>query len=94
LGRLENIIARNNKRPGEKIVVSLALGGILLVLILLAIFTDLGKPPVPVRPPGSAQGSGAPGAGSAAPVGPAQHVHGVLLRAPAHSKTAPAAPQK
>jgi hypothetical protein len=95
LSRLDNIIARNkrNRRPNEKVLVTLVLAGIVFVLILLAIFTDLGVPPVPPRPPASAQGSAAPGTGSAvqADPQPVRHVHGVLLRAPAATRAVPPA---
>jgi hypothetical protein len=87
VGRLENIIARNQRpnRPRERIVVSLSFGAILLLIIGLMLFTDLGLPP------------GAAGAGQAVPApartAPAghvgKHVDGVLLRAPAAAKPAP-----
>jgi hypothetical protein len=53
VGRLENIVARNQGkgRSREKVVFQIALAAIVLVLILLAVFTDLGRPPVP--PPSS-----------------------------------------
>jgi hypothetical protein len=94
LSRLDNIIARNNKRPSEKTLVTLVLSGIVLVLLVLAVFTDLGRPPVPVRAPGEAVGSGSAGAGAGhavvgePPRGPVRHVHGVLLRAPSSSRPA------
>lgn len=49
MGRLENIIRRNspNQRPRERVVVSMVFGGIVLLIIALMVFTDLGKPPVP-----------------------------------------------
>jgi hypothetical protein len=84
MGRLENIIARNRGqgRPREKLMVSLVLGAIVLLLIVLAVFTDLGVPPGPAP---ASPGSAATGSGSAA--APVRHrdqrVDGVLLRAPA-----------
>jgi hypothetical protein len=51
VGRLENIVARNQGkgRSREKVVFQIGLAAIVLVLILLAVFTDLGRPPVPPR---------------------------------------------
>jgi hypothetical protein len=75
VGRLDNIIARNRRpnRMHERMVVSLVFGAIVLLILALAVFTDLGAPP---EPPG-AQG---------APRAPApdrgKRVDGVLLRAP------------
>lgn len=88
MGRLDNIIERNNARPSEKVMVTLVLSGIVLVLLLLAVFTDLGMPPVPAQPPGRAAGSGAAGAPAEPPPGPANHVHGVLLRSPPANRPA------
>lgn len=47
MGRLDNIIARNRRpnRLHERLIVSLVLGAIVLVIIALAVFTDLGLPP-------------------------------------------------
>jgi hypothetical protein len=47
LGRLENIIARNQpgRRPREKVVVSIVFGAIVLLILALMVFTDLGLPP-------------------------------------------------
>lgn len=70
MGRLENIIERN-QRPShyrEKLLVWLPLGVIGIVLLVLTVCTDLGMPPVPAN------------AGSAAPARPADRVDGVLLR--------------
>jgi len=88
MGRLENIIARNQRpnRPRERLVVSLSFGAIVLLILGLMVFTDLGLPPQ----------ANAPDAGQAAPVRPAprahtgRHLDGVLLRAPA-GPVAPAA---
>jgi hypothetical protein len=86
MGRLENIIARNQRpnRPRERLVVSLVFGGIVLLILALMVFTDLGLPP------------GAPTSGTAAPAAAAprardgKHVDGVFLRRPAAQ--APARP--
>jgi len=94
VGRLENIIARNTKPPSEKVVVTLALGVIILVLLVLAVFTDLGKPPIPASA-GSAAGPDPAGSGSAAVDRPRdKHLDGVLLRSPhaAPAARAPVAP--
>ena len=54
VGRLENIIARNRRanRPKERTIVMLVVGLALLVILGLMVFTDLGIPPSPKRPPG------------------------------------------
>jgi hypothetical protein len=90
VGRLDNIIARNRRpnRLHERLIVSMVFGLIVLVIIALAVFTDLGVPP----DAGDARGrSGEPGgpdrqAGSSAPGAPAadrgKRVDGVLLRVP------------
>jgi len=46
VGRLDNIIARNKRsiRPRERTLVSLTVGFAILVILGLAVFTDLGKP--------------------------------------------------
>jgi len=46
VGRLENIIARNkpSMRPRERTLVSLVVGFIILLILGLAVFTDLGTP--------------------------------------------------
>jgi hypothetical protein len=76
MGRLENIIARNRRpnRPGERLVVSLAFSAIVLLILALMVFTDLGLPPDAPR-------AGEPSAGPAAPGHRGKHVDGVLLRA-------------
>jgi hypothetical protein len=84
VGRLENIIARNRRdgRPRERVVVSLLFGGIVLLILGLMVFTDLGKPPEPPRDDATA-----PATAPAGKRGP--HVDGVLLRrshAPAPAK--------
>ena len=77
MGRLEDIIARNQRkgRSREKWMMSLVLGVIVLVLIVLAVCTDLGMPPVPAAPSeGSARGSGT--------AAERRQIDEVLLRAP------------
>lgn len=46
MGRLDNIIARNkpSMRPRERTLVSLAVGFAILLILGLAVFTDLGTP--------------------------------------------------
>ena len=93
VGRLENIIARN-QRPNqmrERMVVSLGFGAIVLLILGLMVFTDLGKSP-------NAPDASAP---TAAP-SKYKHVDGVLLRrsppprpaAPAPATPAPATPAR
>lgn len=75
MGRLEDIIARN-QRPNqmrERLVVSLAFGAILLLILGLMVFTDLGRPPDPR--------SRAPA--PAVPERGGKRVDGVLLQKPA-----------
>ncbi len=51
MSRLDNIVARNKRqRPKEKTVVSLVIGFAILLILALAVFTDLGKPPTPDKP--------------------------------------------
>jgi hypothetical protein len=75
VGRLDNIIARNRRphRLQERMIVSTAVGLIVLLILALVVFTDLGLPteardapatPAPVQP------------------GRAKRVDGVLLRTP------------
>ena len=47
VGRLENIIARNRRgnRPRERLVVMISFGAIVLLILGLMVFTDLGLPP-------------------------------------------------
>ena len=74
MGRLENIIARN-RRPNqmrERVVVSLVFGAIVLLILGLTVFTDLGIPPntdsaTRASPTGSAPADEAATRGSAAP---------------------------
>jgi hypothetical protein len=88
MGRLENIIARNQRpnRPRERLVVSLAFSAIVLLILALMVFTDLGLPPD--APAAGDTPSARPGA-PAGPAGPARndgrrgkHVDGVLLWRP------------
>jgi len=54
VGRLENIIARNKRslRPRERTLVSVAFSAIILLILALAVFTDLGRPGgAPEQPP-------------------------------------------
>ena len=78
VGRLDNIVARNRRpnRLHERLIVSMVLGLVVLVIIALAVFTDLGLPP----DAGDARGGqGAPGAPAA---DRGKRVDGVLLRVP------------
>ena len=47
MGRLENIVARNRRgqRPPERVVVMIGIGLFVLLILVLAVFTDLGTPP-------------------------------------------------
>ena len=47
VGRLDNIVARNRRPSGlqERVIVSTLFGLIVLLVIALAVFTDLGLPP-------------------------------------------------
>jgi hypothetical protein len=88
VGRLENIIARNQQPRGsrERLYVSLGFGVVILVILALMVFTDLGTPPVPA-------GAAKPPAGGSAPA-PAprgQRVDGVLLRSAGPARPAPPA---
>ena len=52
VGRLENIIARNRpgRRPQERVVVTMVVGAVILLILVLAVFTDLGRPPADPSP--------------------------------------------
>jgi hypothetical protein len=52
VGRLDNIIKRNQRggRPRERTIVSLGIGLIVLLILFLAVFTDLGRPVQDARP--------------------------------------------
>jgi hypothetical protein len=75
VGRLDNIIARNRQpnRMHERMVVSLVFGAIVLLILALAVFTDLGAPP---------EAPGAQGTPRAPAPDRGKRVDGVLLRAP------------
>ena len=93
MGRLDNIIARNRRpnRLHERLVVSLLLGVIVVLILALAVFTDLGLPPEardargrPGEPgqagePDPSRARGTPGAPAA---DRGKRVDGVLLRVP------------
>jgi hypothetical protein len=74
VGRLDNIIARN-QRPNqlrERMAVSLGFGAIVLLILALMVFTDLGKSP------DAPDEDAAPAA--ARPVNHDKRVEGVMLR--------------
>ncbi|HEV7555670.1 MAG TPA: hypothetical protein VGO00_09465 [Kofleriaceae bacterium] len=52
MGRLDNIIKRNQRggRPRERTIVSLGIGLIVLLILFLAVFTDLGRSPQDTTP--------------------------------------------
>jgi hypothetical protein len=88
VGRLENIIARN-QRPNqlrERMVVSLGFGSIVLLILALMVFTDLGKSPdAPADP--------VPAAAAPRPINREKHIDGVnLWRVPAKKPAAKPAP--
>jgi len=81
MGRLDNIIARNRRpnRLQERVIVSTLFGFVVLLIIALAVFTDLGRPP---------EARDAPVAPAAAPApGHGKRVNGILLGTP-HAKPA------
>jgi hypothetical protein len=85
VGRLENIIARNQRpnRPRERLVVSLSFSAIVLLILGLMLFTDLGLPPgASAAGPSVPARTGAPAHGGKPekPEKPDKHVDGVLLR--------------
>ncbi|HEY0193024.1 MAG TPA: hypothetical protein VGC42_18030 [Kofleriaceae bacterium] len=82
MSRLDDIIRRNqpNGRPRERVVVSMVFGAIILLVIGLMVFTNLGAPPVPE--PSAAE-----------PVAHPHHADGVFLGRP-RPRPAPAAPAK
>ena len=97
MSRLDNIISRNRRpnRLHERLTVSLVLGAIVILILALAVFTDLGLPPEardargrPDEPAGQAAGPGGPEGSDAraTPGAPAadrgKRVDGVLLRVP------------
>jgi hypothetical protein len=95
VGRLDNILARNRRpnRLHERLIVSLVMGVIVILILALAVFTDLGLPPEardargqPGEASGQAggqqDGSGAHGTPGAPAAGRGKRVDGVLLRVP------------
>ena len=98
MGRLDNIIARNRRpnRLHERVIVSLVLGAIVVLILALAVFTDLGLPPEARDARGRAgeaagqasgqasapDGSGAHGTQGAPATARDKRVDGVLLRVP------------
>ena len=85
VGRLDNIVARNRRPSGlqERVIVSTVFGLIVLLVIALAVFTDLGLPPE-ARDAPDARDTG-PAAGA---VPDHSRVNRVLLRQPS-AKPAP-----
>jgi hypothetical protein len=90
VGRLENIVSRNQRRNRlpERVIVSMVVGAIVLLIVFLTVFTDLGLPAgardVPDVPPGP------PRQAPAAEPRDGQRVDGVLLRrAPVRPAPAP-----
>ena len=95
MSRLDNILARNRRpnRLHERLIVSLVMGAIVLLIIALAVFTDLGLPPEardargrPGEAAGQAawqaagqDGSGAHGTPGAPAADRGKRVDGVLL---------------
>jgi len=89
MGRLENIIARNQRPKGsrERFYVTVGFGVAILVILFLMTFTDLGTPPMPRRAApvpaaAPASGGGASGAGAPGAEQRGKRVDGVLLRTP------------
>jgi hypothetical protein len=89
VGRLDNILARNrrsHRRINERLIVSMAMGLIVLLILALMVFTDLGLPPV-------APDAGTPNRETFQPPPPrpelGHRVDGILLRAPARSAPTP-----
>jgi hypothetical protein len=84
VGRLENIIARNQRPKGsrERFWVMVGFGVTILIIIVLMTFTDLGMPPVPrkAEPAESGAAPGAPGAAGSGTEQRGTRVDGVLLR--------------
>ena len=107
VGRLDNIIARNRRpaRLQERVIVSMLLGAIVLLVIVLAVFTDLGLPPdareirrahqpAPASAPAARDPGGAPSADQLGPPTVQAHsrrVDGILLRTPPPPPPRPAA---
>lgn len=53
MGRLENIVARNRQGawPRDKKLTMAAIGVLVLVVLFLLVFTNLGRPPAPPQAP-------------------------------------------
>jgi len=80
LSRLDDVLERHQRRTRqtrERITWIAIVVGLFVVVMVLLIFTDLGKPPLPA-------GTAAPAAasGSSQPPPPRSSVDGVLLGAP------------
>jgi hypothetical protein len=77
VGRLENIIARNQRPAGarERFAIMVGFAVLVFVVAILMMFTDLGVPPTPARDPAAGPGSAAPPR--------ARRVDGVFLGTPA-----------
>jgi hypothetical protein len=96
MGRLDNIIARNRRpnRMHERLIVSMIFGVVVLLIIALAVFTDLGRPPEAGDAGDAPAARDAPAAGAApgsrATGGHGKRVDGVLLRTPPRPPPAPA----
>lgn len=89
VGRLENIIARN-RRPNqlrERVIVSIVFGAIVLLIIALAVFTDLGLPSE-MRDARGARGTQAAPDRAGDSAGHGKRVDGVLLRATPNARPA------
>jgi len=86
MGRLENIIARNQRPQGsrERLAVLIGFCALVLIVTVLMVFTDLGMPPTSgsAAPAGSAVPA-AGGTGSAGPARGGKRVDGVFLGTPA-----------
>ena len=94
MGRLENIIARNQRPKGsrERFLVMVGFGIAILIIIALMTFTDLGMPPVPRRAAPAPAASSPDGPGAPATPGAGHRgtrVDGVLLRTPPAAATPP-----
>jgi len=94
MGKLDNIIARNrgSKRMPEKVLASMFIGIVVLLILALAVFTDLGMPPGYVES-GSGAGAGSGDrAGTSAAHSTGKRIDGVLLVAPKRAAPPPTTP--
>ncbi|HEX3761262.1 MAG TPA: hypothetical protein VHW23_21350 [Kofleriaceae bacterium] len=84
MGRLDNIIARNRRkgRMNERVTTSLVFGAIVLLILALVVFTDLGLPPEARDARDARDAAGAQGTPRAPAADRGKHVDGVLLFAP------------